>query len=1604
MNNTNLTSIKLLYFCICGMVILGILNLSCYIPGLEFIENFSTIFIPMAPFTAICFIILGIIQFSLNKRCYISKLMMLTLLTTLVIVISIFNISNYITNFNFEHIVIPHLHLFNKDIRIMSPISSILFIFSGISILCYILQIHKKKWNSHLNWLLHLLGYVIIIFSSISCLSYIWGNSLLYGKLFIIPMALISSITFIMLGLSIILSYNHSNQETISSSIIQRLILSFGLLISIMIGFGLISYNGINNISLETRHILKKPIYISTEVLKINIEVNNINDNIRYASLIHNDSVLDYYINRIKKSEKKIHTILDNIDSEIVTISDEGEKILSSIRLLMHDWEPIRTEVISSIENGDIREVTILKLEKSILHSSKLETYIYDLMTIKQKQAHKLLENSEKNNQDLVANYIMFLLITIILIIIITINTVNKIRVISTNQQNDRNKLKEGEEKFRFITENSVDIIWQLDMDFIFTYVSPNVKEYVGYTQEEWIGTNFKEHTSEKEFSRMFTYVNDTLKKNKIHNNVVTETIMIKKNGETLPVDIIIKIIKDNKGISTGIQGSARDISERKLAEKVLRESENRMKLIIDTSPIGICTVNLFGNFVITNTVYERMVGYTSEELSKLTFYDITHPDDHLKNKQLFEAMCSLKNNGFTIEKRYIRKDGEIIDVSVNIVGVFDEDGCIKFGTAFVEDITEKKIAEKKLKIATDRLEGLFLSIGSGIAIYNYDEQRKDLVFTDFNPAGEKISGYKKSDVIGKTIDEMFPNATESGIKSAIIETYKTGKSIEINETLYKDNRISGIYRNYIFKSKTTGEVIAIYDDVADQLKTKEALKRSEKKFKSIFNEIAVGVATTTINGHWLETNNALYDMLGYTEKEFSSKSIKDITHPDDLHNDVKLLNQLLRDEIKTYSFEKRYIKKNGDVIWVNITTSIMRDDNVNEYIIKVIDDITERKLNEQSLRDSEQRFKALHNASFGGIAIHDKGVILACNLGLSEMTGYSELELIGMDGLLLISEDYRDIVMDKIISGYEKSYEVKGLQKNGNEFPLRLEARNIPYNGKSARIVEFRDMTTQKNTEDKLKQSKKELQDSEEFIRSVMNNLPIGVAVNSVYPTFKFNYMNDSFPKHFHTTREQLEITDNFWDAVFEDEEYRSKIKDLIISNCTSGDVSLMHWNNIEIKKNGTIVAYVNIANIPFKDSSVMISTVIDVTKQTLMEEEKHTLEKRLQQSQKLEAIGTLSGGISHEFNNILSPILGYSEIILGKITEDSPLWKGINVIYSCGLRAKLLVEQILTFSRLGECKTRIMKIQIPIREAIQLIRSTIPANITIETHIDDNCGYVNADTTQMHQIIINLCNNAHHAMFNNVGKIIIKVEEILLDRQYTIIPEMMPGKYVLLTVSDNGCGMTKETSEKIFDPFFTTKGKGIGTGMGLSVVHGIVVNMKGTIKVYSELGKGTEFRIYFPIVDKHKAISLYNPIDTINIVGGTEHVFLLDDEKDIVDVVRMVLEHLGYTVTSFTDPVKALENFKDHFNDYDIVISDIAMPELTGTEFAKEVSKINHDIPILLCTGFSENMQATNIKKNGIKALLVKPVKTVVLANTVRKILDDGFINNNPELKIIQ
>ncbi|MFH2218502.1 MAG: response regulator [Pseudomonadota bacterium] len=633
-------------------------------------------------------------------------------------------------------------------------------------------------------------------------------------------------------------------------------------------------------------------------------------------------------------------------------------------------------------------------------------------------------------------------------------------------------------------------------------------------------------------------------------------------------------------------------------------------------------------------------------------------------------------------------------------------------------------------------------------------------------------------------------------------------------------------------------------------------------------------------------------------------------------------------------------------------------------------------------LRLSEEKYRNLFNNSEVGIfrSRLDGSEVMEINQKFLDIVGMTREETLGKPSVNLWADpkEREEMVKRLVANGSVSAFEYKMLNKRQGDVRNCLTSLRL-YREQGILEGSILDITERKMAEEERTKLQAQLANAMEMAH--LGHWEYNVAKD----LFTFN---DHFYKIFHTSAEQIggytmssaEYARRFVhpdDMRIVEEETRKAIE------ATDPHFSRQLEHRV-LYADGT-VGHITVRFFIVKDAHGRTVKTYgvnqDITEYKRMEEE-------LLRSQKMESIGNLAGGIAHDFNNILSSIIGFTELALDEVEKDTNIEDSLQEVYAAGKRAKDLVKQILAFARQTEEEIKPTQVDTIAKEVLKLIRSSIPTTIEIKQNIESD-SLVMSNATQLHQIFMNLFTNAAHAMEDEGGILELSLKDIVINGSVDMQGiGLNPGNYLQIRVSDTGVGIPPDILGSIFDPYFTTKGPGEGTGMGLAMVHGIVEIYGGKVTVDSRLGDGTAFTIYLPITRKRKA---HSPCETEELPSGSERILFIDDEASIAKMGSQVLERLGYLVTTRTSSVEALELFRSKPNHFDLVITDMTMPNMTGDTLAVELMKIRPDIPVILCTGYSKKISNDSATAIGIKAFAYKPIVKVDLAKTVRKVLDD-------------
>ncbi len=642
----------------------------------------------------------------------------------------------------------------------------------------------------------------------------------------------------------------------------------------------------------------------------------------------------------------------------------------------------------------------------------------------------------------------------------------------------------------------------------------------------------------------------------------------------------------------------------------------------------------------------------------------------------------------------------------------------------------------------------------------------------------------------------------------------------------------------------------------------------------------------------------------------------------------------------------------------------------------------TERKQAEEALQESKNRFKLLFEQSPLGIEIYDSdGLQIQVNPANEKLWNIKAEESVlkyNVKQDRLLEEKGLKHFVDKAYNGeaiITPDFEYDSRKVGYEKSRLRLLRTHLYPIIDSAGIVTnivllHEDITDRKQAEEALKKS-------EEKLRAVFETIGDGIDILNINGDILDS--NEAFLQMFGYSCKEDVIGKNA-SEFFAPKELKRAID--TINNVQDGVKS--KTQEFRLKKfSGEEFDAETTHAIIFDDSEKPIGFVAvtrDITK-------RKQAEKQLQQTQKMEAVGTLAGGIAHDFNNMLGVIIGNTELAMDEVPEWSPARHNLEQIETASLRSKDVVKQLLSFCRRTDPEQKPVNISPIIKDSLKFLRSSIPTSIEIQRTIPDTSGTILATPTQIHQVMMNLCINAAHVMSENGGTMEVSVSDIEIAKDEIQDPALTQGQYVKISVRDTGDGISKENLNRIFDPYFTTKEVGKGSGLGLSVVHGIVQNHNGVVSVDSEVGIGTTFDVFFPVVEEEPATK--EDTDT-TIPTGNEKILFVDDEEAILSMTSEMLERLGYTVTPKSSGMDILETFQAQPESFDLIISDMTMPNITGDKLAERLQQIRPDIPIILCTGFSDRINDEKAKSIGIRALVMKPIVKSVLAKTIRKVLD--------------
>ena len=844
-----------------------------------------------------------------------------------------------------------------------------------------------------------------------------------------------------------------------------------------------------------------------------------------------------------------------------------------------------------------------------------------------------------------------------------------------------------------------------------------------------------------------------------------------------------------------------------------------------------------------------------------------------------------------------------------------------------------------------------------------------------------RMSGYSEAELLAMRVSDLEAVENPRHVAEHMQKVISKGSDRFESRHRRKDGAVFDVEISIQYRPEEGGQCVVFSRDISERKEAEKALRESEQKFRNIFDSSSDAIFIHDMEHHFIEVNEVACQRLGYSREELLRMGPIDIDSPESAELFREKIHSIRSDV--TQVIEAVHIGKDGTQIPVEINSRKI-EYNGKPCVLSVARNVTERKKAEAKLREALNFNQLIIDTSPVGLLVFSSaGPCVMANPAAEKIVNTSRKNLLSLNYKEMDSYKKNGILADMekaLETGAVIQHEVHTINTFGHDVWFEGSVSTFEGEGEKNILYLFRDIRDRKELEKQLLKQHAEFQAIFNSITDAIIFTDIDRQIVRINPAFKsmFGYDLD-------------EVRGKTTEIVYANPDEYYKQGEIRFSKNAKSPTPVFE---IEYRRKDGTVFPSETLGVPVTDSSGdtigFLGVIRDLTERKKSEREMASLKKAQEQSQKMESIGALSGGIAHDFNNLLFPITGLSEMLLEDLPEGSIEHENAKEIFKAARRASDLVNQILSFSRQGDQQKTPVRIQDILKDVLKLTRATIPSNIQIQSKIQSDCGLVMADPTQIHQVAMNLFTNAYHAVENDGGTITVSLEEATPKNSDIASERLQSRKHAVLTVSDNGCGIDPLAMVKIFEPYFTTKPQGKGTGLGLSVVYGIVKDHDGDIQVKSEPGKGSSVTVYLPLITRSREASVASipgPLET-----GDERILLVDDEESVVRLEAQVLQKLGYEVTALTSSVDALTLFRSNPDRFDLVITDMTMPNMTGDRLAREMLSIKPGIQIIVCTGFSEKLSKEKAESIGIKGFLMKPVLKSDMAKTVRKVLDNG------------
>ncbi len=1135
-----------------------------------------------------------------------------------------------------------------------------------------------------------------------------------------------------------------------------------------------------------------------------------------------------------------------------------------------------------------------------------------------------------------------------------------------TERKRMETALRESEEKYRTILDEMEEGYQEVDLAGNYTFCNDAFLRLHGYSKDEILGTNFSRYLADQEDAkRVYDAYHRMYRTGIPIRNFVHD--IIRKDGTRRTLEFNAFVLRDSDDRPIGFRGIGRDITERRQADEAAKESEARFRMLFTLSPFPLAHISRDGRILDVNNRLTEVMGHTIDDVPTLEqAWDLALPDAEMKNEITSKWREDLENA--------IATDADIEPIECPLLCMDGSTRTMIVGTKLLGegiivsffDITDRMETEQAIEFERQQLLSIFNSLNE--IIYVSDPSTHELLFTN---------RYLK-DLIGKD--------PTGGICYKELQLRDRPCDFCTNKIILNNG---GLPHSWEFHNVPLGIDAEIVDriirwpdgrdvrlefakDITDRKRAERELRESESKFRSIFAAMNDVIMILDAEGRYLEIAPTKTDFLYRPPDKLIGKTLHEVFPPERADMFLGAIRDALSQRKTVFLDYELTIGPRQ--VWFASSISPLSKGRV----VHVARDITERKM-------LEDKFATVFMMAPNVIAVTrmDDGMITDINVGFEEVTGWKRAEVIGKTAYDINFWDNpgeREYMVDKLREGRDVLHQqMRFRRKDGSVLKGIYSARSIRIAGEDNILFILQDVTEQQRT-------KKVLKEKEAQLRAITANIP-GTIFQFYFKKdgeYGINYISQRITEIFGIDRDRENLFQYFVSCIHEDDRKR-----FLGSVQEAGD-SISPWNfeGRFVKNDKTMWFHGRAMPTRHGDRVVYDGFLVDVTDRKRTEEEKEKLQDQLLQSQKLEAVGVLAGGVAHDFNNMLGAIMGYAELTMTKMDPANPFRENLDKILDTAQRSANLTRQLLAFARKQTIDPVVFDLSESVEGLLKMIRRLIGENIELAWFPGKGLGSVRMDPAQFDQVLVNLCVNARDAIAD-VGKIIIETDTVLYDETYCDAHSYCtPGEYVLLAVSDNGSGMDRETLKHIFEPFFTTKELGRGTGLGLSTVYGIVKQNNGFINIYSEPGKGTTCKIYIPL---HTLEAVKTPVPTAEEIPRSrgETILIIEDEPTILDMTTVMLQRLEYTVLAAATPGEAIRIAEEHGSEIHLLITDVVMPEMNGRDLAERLRTIRPTTKILFMSGYTANVIVHHgVLDEGVN-FIQKPFSMKGLAAKIREAL---------------